>query len=71
MNPACPNGHDYENAEHRGRADWRCPDCGADITLELVLLREMQEGADERPHGYFSVYDGGYQGDALPPLDVC
>ena len=36
--------HDYENAKRVGRAHYICPECGKDITLELVM---MAEGADQ------------------------
>jgi predicted RNA-binding Zn-ribbon protein involved in translation (DUF1610 family) len=31
---------DYENAVRHGRADWRCPVCGRQLMLELVLMYE-------------------------------
>ena len=31
---------DYENAIRVGRANWRCPKCNRDLTLELVLMHE-------------------------------
>jgi hypothetical protein len=43
MNTPC-EVHDIMNAEKHGYLDYRCPDCGADITLEIALLKEMQEG---------------------------
>ena len=38
--------HDYENALRKGRAWYVCPNCGNDITLELVLIR-MAESESE------------------------
>ncbi len=36
------NQCDYENPVRYGRADLRCKDCGRDITLELVLMYEVE-----------------------------
>lgn len=35
--------HDYDNALRKGRAFWICPDCGGDITMDLVLIREIED----------------------------
>jgi hypothetical protein len=32
--------HDYDNAIRLGRANWVCPKCKKDITLEFVLMHE-------------------------------
>ena len=31
---------DFKNAVRFGRADWRCPNCGRQLMLELVLMFE-------------------------------
>jgi len=33
--------HNYEDVIRKGRAWFVCADCGADITLELVMLSEL------------------------------
>lgn len=33
-----PGDCDFENAIRKGRANWRCPKCDRDLTLELVLM---------------------------------
>ena len=38
--------HDYDNPVRAGRADLRCRKCGKDITLELVLMQEVEEGVE-------------------------
>ena len=37
-----PCQHDYVNAVRRGRLDYRCPDCGADVTFGVVMLKEAE-----------------------------
>lgn len=32
--------HDYQNPVRKGRADYHCPLCDEDLTLELVLMAE-------------------------------
>lgn len=32
--------HDYENPIRKGRAYYVCPDCGADISLQVILMYE-------------------------------
>lgn len=39
-NKECKNC-DYENYVRKGRAYLVCPNCGRDITLELVLMSEL------------------------------
>ena len=34
--------HDYKNAVLCGVLEWRCPDCGADISFGKVMLIEAQ-----------------------------
>lgn len=34
--------HDYENAIRESRAKYICPKCKKDITLELVLMQQVQ-----------------------------
>ena len=31
---------DFENAIRFGRADWRCPKCGRNLMLEIVLMSQ-------------------------------
>lgn len=38
-----PCDHDYESPKRLGRAHYVCSKCGADITLELVFMREAGE----------------------------
>lgn len=38
---------DYENAVRYGRADWRCPNCGRQLMLELVLMRDASIELDK------------------------
>lgn len=33
----------YEKAVRYGRADWRCAECGRQLMLELVLIRDAEE----------------------------
>lgn len=40
--------HDYENAVRKGYAYYVCPECGENITLELVMLAEMEEENDRQ-----------------------
>ena len=40
---------DYKNAVRHGRADWRCPDCGRNLMLELVLMREAEQATPTHP----------------------
>ena len=35
-----PCSHDYENYVRKGRARYHCPKCGADISMEVVLIAE-------------------------------
>lgn len=35
----------------KGRADMRCPDCGRDVTLEMVLLDRAGTDKLDRDHG--------------------
>jgi len=37
----CP--HDYTNPTRKGRAHYVCPLCGADITMELVMVVDSDE----------------------------
>ena len=37
-----PCRHDYKNAVLCGVLEWRCPDCGADISFGKVMLIEAQ-----------------------------
>jgi len=39
--------HDYDNPIRKGRADYHCRKCGADITLDLVCLEETKEGEEQ------------------------
>jgi hypothetical protein len=39
--------HDYENPLHLSRAHLVCRKCKKDITLELVLIKEMEEAQAE------------------------
>ena len=34
--------HDYDNAKRIGRANYRCPKCGEDISLEVILIEEAK-----------------------------
>ena len=34
--------HDYENPVHKGRAKYICRKCNQDITMVIVLTREME-----------------------------
>ncbi len=34
---------DYKNPVRFGRADWRCKDCGRNLMLELVLMKDAME----------------------------
>lgn len=38
--------HDYENPIRKGRAHYVCQKCGADITLELVLMMEAGKASE-------------------------
>ena len=31
---------DFKNAKRFGRCDWRCPKCGRQLMLEMVLMYE-------------------------------
>ena len=31
---------DFKNAKRYGRADWRCPNCGKQLILEMVLMAD-------------------------------
>ena len=39
--------HDYENPVRKGRANLRCKDCDADITMELVLMEDMKRKQEQ------------------------
>ena len=41
--------HDYDNPVRKGRAWLVCKDCGADITLAIVLMSD--EWWDDNPSG--------------------
>lgn len=45
MNECTPQC-DYDNAVRFGRADWRCPKCGRQLMLELVLMHEAIEAEE-------------------------
>lgn len=32
---------DYKNAKRFGRADYRCPNCGRQLMLEMVLMKDL------------------------------
>ncbi len=34
------NPCDFKNAKRYGRADYRCPNCGKQLMLEMVLMTE-------------------------------
>jgi|ERR1035437_9773211 hypothetical protein len=36
----CKPNCDFDNSVRFGRADWRCKDCGRQLMLELVLMKE-------------------------------
>lgn len=44
MSQDCP--HDYTNPIRKGRADYRCRVCGADITTEVVMIAEADNLAE-------------------------
>lgn len=48
---------DFDNAVRHGRADWRCPKCGRQLMLEMVLMKE----AEDKTHPENSWEDGHYR----------
>ena len=41
MKKKCKNfNHDFKNLKRYGRADWRCPRCGENVILLLVLAQQ-------------------------------
>lgn len=38
-----PCRHDYEHPVRKGRAHYVCRKCGADITLELAMILEVEK----------------------------
>lgn len=46
-----PCKHDYEHPIRKGRACFLCPICNEDITLELVLMKELEEKDNDGKNG--------------------